>query len=183
MVDVTVKLAANLESRDRNYELQLKLPEGMRLAPATIKSNNPAVAEVIVADESGLTLTGQQPSTRLVERQYKVSTNLNDAMCRTPMIDEYSTGGYIDLFGEFGMQPNADWLAGDSQASVDVPIDWLFYKEGAEFKVYNQANAGYMRMHTVGALQFNTAYWYMARTAARVSSTRRWPPSGVAVLR
>lgn len=161
VVDVTVKLAANLESRDRNYELQLKLPEGMRLAPATIKSNNPAVAEAIVADESGLMLTGLQPSTRLVERQYKVSTNLNDAMCRTPMIDEYSTGGYIDLFGEFGMQPNADWLAGDSQASVDVPIDWLFYKEGAEFKVYNQANAGYMRMHTVGALQFNTAYWYM----------------------
>lgn len=27
VVDVTVKLAANLESRDRNYELQLKLPK------------------------------------------------------------------------------------------------------------------------------------------------------------
>lgn len=161
VIDVTVRLAPNLESNDRDYQLELQLPEGMRLAPSTIRSNNPEVQAAIEADEHSLTINGRQLATRNVTREYKVTSNLNDEMCHTPLIDEYSTGGYIDLQGEFGIQPNAEWLQGDAYVNYDVPIDWLFYNPEAEFKLYNQENAGYMRMHTVGAMQFNTGYWMM----------------------
>ncbi|QYJ79218.1 S8 family serine peptidase [Shewanella acanthi] len=163
VIDVTLKIAANMETQDRNYKFDLKIPEGMRLATGTIQTNNEDVTKAIVADEHSLTLSGLQLSTRDVAREYKVSTNLTDKMCHTPLIDEYSTGGYIDLQGEFRIQPTADWFVGDFNTSFDVPIDWLFYKKDAKFEVYNQPNAGYMRMHTVGALQFNTGFWYMSQ--------------------
>ncbi|GAA5192579.1 S8 family serine peptidase [Ferrimonas gelatinilytica] len=162
VLSVSMNVAPNLESQERQYDLQLQLPQGMRLLTETVRANNPAVAEALMTSDSGITVQGVQASTRDVKREYRVTTNLDDAMCHTPLIDEYSTGGYIDLFGEFGMQPNAEWLQGDSRTNFDVPIDWLFYKQGAQFEVYNQANAGYMRMHTVGAMQFNTAYWSMS---------------------
>lgn len=161
VVDVTLKIAANLESQDRNYQFNLTLPEGMRLAPATIKTSSEAIASALVADEQSLRLSGLQTSTRDIKREYKMSTNLTDEMCHTPLIDDKSTGGYIDLFSEFGLQPNADWFVGDSYTNFDVPIDWLFYKDGAKFEVYNQENGGYMRMHAVGAMQFHTGSWSM----------------------
>ncbi|QYJ89346.1 S8 family serine peptidase [Shewanella halotolerans] len=161
VVDISLKIAANMETQDRQYQFALQLPEGMRLAPATLTTNNDQVTQAVTADERGFTLTGMQASTRDVQREYKMTTNLTDKMCRTPMIDEYSTGGYIDLFGEFKMQPMADWFVGDYRSAFDVPIDWLFYKEGAKFELYNQPNAGYLRMHTVGAMKLNTGYWYM----------------------
>ncbi|MFB2800625.1 S8 family serine peptidase [Shewanella seohaensis] len=163
VIDVKLNIAPNLETQDRNYKFEMKLPEGMRLATGTIKTNNDDVTKAIVADEHNLTLSGLQLSTRNVGREYKVSTSLTDKMCHTPLIDEYSKGGYIDLWGEFRIQPNADWFVGDFNNAFDVPINWLFYKQNAKFEVYNQPNAGYMRMHTVGALQFNTGYWYMSQ--------------------
>ena len=161
VIDINLSIAPNFESQDRNYEFNLTLPEGMRLAPATIKTNTNEVAAAVVADENGFTLSGLQMSTRDVQREYKVSTNLTDKMCHTPLIDEYSTGGYIDLFGEYRIQPETSWFVGDHNINFDVPMDWLFYKEGAQFKLYNQENAGYLRMHTVGAMQLNSGYWYM----------------------
>ncbi|MFV7768925.1 S8 family serine peptidase [Shewanella marisflavi] len=161
VVDISLSIAANLESQDRQYEFALQLPEGMRLAPETLSTNNDQVTQAVTADERGFTLSGMQSSTRDVQREYKVTTNLTDKMCHTPLIDEYSTGGYIDLFGEFRLQPVADWFVGDHRTNFDVPIDWLFYKEGAKFELYNQPNAGYLRMHTVGAMQLNTGYWFM----------------------
>ncbi|TKB47138.1 S8 family serine peptidase [Thalassotalea mangrovi] len=162
VLDVTMKVKPNLESDDRDYNFAITLPEGMRLAPATVKANNPQIKAAIQADENGLTLAGTQLSTRNVMRDYVMTTNLTDEMCHTPLIDEYSDGGYIDLHGEFRMQPNAEWMVGDHRSYVDAPIDWLFWNQDASFKVYNQENGGFMRMHAVGAMQFNQSYWMMS---------------------
>jgi hypothetical protein len=161
VLDVKVKLRPNLETDDRDYDIQIDLPDSMRLATDSIRSSNEEIASAIVADSKSLTISGSQLATRFVEREYKVTTNLNDEMCHTPLIDEYSEGGYIDLQGEFGIQPNANWLVGDSKTVYDVPIDWLFWNQDATFKLYNQENAGYMRMTTVGVMQFNTAWWML----------------------
>ncbi|MGL6122743.1 MAG: GlyGly-CTERM sorting domain-containing protein, partial [Shewanella sp.] len=161
VVDIDVKLTANLESQARDYKLNISLPDGMKLITDSIRSNNETVAAAIQMSPNHLSIAGQQAKGRSIKRDYLVSTNLTDAMCKTPLIDEKSTGGYIDLFGEFGIQPNAEWFVGDASVNFDVPIEWLFYKQGAEFKLYNQVNAGYMRMHTAGALQFNPGYWTM----------------------
>ncbi|MGS0498602.1 S8 family serine peptidase [Pseudoalteromonas mariniglutinosa] len=161
VIDVNVKLKANAESHPRAYDLTVNIPEGLRLASDTLKSNNPEVAELISVDGNKLTIKGEQLNTRNVEREYKVTTNVTDSMCHTPLIDEYSTGGYIDLHGEFGMQPNADWYLGSSKDYFDVPTDWLFWLDNAKFNLYNQANMNEIRMHAVGVLQLTPYSWIM----------------------
>ncbi|QDP02338.1 S8 family serine peptidase [Thalassotalea sp. PS06] len=163
VLDITMKVKPNLESNDRDYNFAITLPEGLRLAPDTLTANRPDIMEAIEATENGLVLSGTQASTRDIMRDYVMTTNLTDAMCHTPLIDEFSEGGYIDLQGEFGMQPNAEWMVGDNRSYFDVPIDWLFWNQDANFKVYNQENGGYMRMHAVGAMQFNQTYWIMSQ--------------------
>ncbi|BDF96225.1 S8 family serine peptidase [Pseudoalteromonas sp. KAN5] len=163
VVDVNVKLKANFETDTRDYQMTLQVPEGLRLAEQTLQSNNEQVAELLKVEGNTITLNGSQLSTRNVQREYKLSSSLTDQMCRTPQIDEQSTGGYIDLFSEYGMQPNAEWMVGDAGDYEDVPIDWLFYKEGADFKVYNQPSINSMRMHAVGAIQTTPFSWVMSQ--------------------
>ena len=162
VIDFKVKVRPNMESDDRYYDLKIDLPEGMRLLGDSIHANTEELQDAIQWDARSLSLAGQQLSTRAIKREYVMTSNVEDPMCHTPLIDEYSTGGYIDLKGDFGMQPNAEWLAGDYRVNYDVPIWWLFANENADFRVYNQPNAGYVRMHTVGALQFNTFWWQMS---------------------
>lgn len=162
IIDLTINLIPNLESNDRTYDFKLALPQGMRLAPNTLVSNNDAILENLVIDESGMSLSGQQLSTRDIPREYVVTNNLTSQQCRTPLIDEYSTGGYIDLHS-FGLQPAQNWYVGGSEDYYDIPMDWLFTgMQQEQFKLYNQDNGGIFRMHPVGAIQFNDAYWVMA---------------------
>lgn len=163
VVDVTLKLKANYESDARDYNMTLNIPDGMQVWTDTMKSNNEAVAQMINVEGNTLTITGTQDATRNIARDYVVTNNITDEMCKTPMIDEYSTGGYIDLFGEFGMQPVTQWYEGGSNTYFDLPIDWLFYKEGAKFEVYNQVNNNEVRLHPTGAMQFTPIWWIMSQ--------------------
>ena len=160
VIDVNVKLKANFESTSRTYDMSLTVPDGLRIAAETLQSNNPEVAELISIEGNKLTIKSSQKATRNIEREYKVTTNVTDTMCHTPLIDEYATGGYIDLH-EFGMQPNAEWYVGDDKSYFDVPVDWLFMLDDAKFELYNQPNINEIRMHTVGALQLTPYYWIM----------------------
>ncbi|WNC67129.1 S8 family serine peptidase [Thalassotalea nanhaiensis] len=160
-IEVNVKINPNMETYDRDYSLNLTIPEGMRLVPSTVKSNNEAIAELLTVDSQTLTIASSQEATRNVTPEYIMTTNLTDEMCHTPLIDEYSTGGYIDLQGEYRMQPQIDWFTGNYKEYMDVPVDWLFQLGGAKFELYNQPNSGMMRMHTVGVTQLNDRYWPM----------------------
>ncbi|WP_239002071.1 Ig-like domain-containing protein [Shewanella litorisediminis] len=161
VVEIDLAMLPNMESRDRDFSFKLTLPEGMRLAPETLKTLNDKALTNLEMDEKGFSLSGNQPSTRNIQREYVVTNSLTSAQCRTPMIDEYSDGGYIDL-REFGIQPDQSWHVGDYRAYNDVPMNWLFWGMNQEqFKLYNQDNGGFIRMHAVGAMQFNTAYWMM----------------------
>ena len=160
VVDVNVKLKANFESTERAYDLSVTVPEGLRLAAGTLASNNPEVAELINIEGNKLTIKSSQAATRNIAREYKVTTNVTDTMCHTPLIDEYSTGGYIDLL-EFGLQPNADWYVGADKSYFDVPVDWLYMLDDAKFELYNQPNMNEIRMHTVGVLQLTPYSWVM----------------------
>ncbi|WP_105214632.1 S8 family serine peptidase [Pseudoalteromonas sp. T1lg22] len=161
VLDVNVKLKANYESQERDYNFELTLPEGMQLWSETMTSNNEQVAEMIKVEGNKLTIAGTQQATRNVKRDYIVTNNITDASCKTPMIDEFSTGGYIDLQGEFRLQPTTPWYEGGHRVYFDVPIDWLFYKEGAKFEVYNQPNNNEVRLHPTGAMQFTPQWWMM----------------------
>lgn len=163
VVDISVKLKANYESNGRDYNIKLNVPDGLRVAPETLTSNTAEVAEQINIEGNQLSISGTQQSTRNVKRDYKVTTNVTDEMCHTPLIDEYSTGGYIDLHSEFGMQPNADFYQGGARDYFDVPVDWLFLNENAEFNLYNQPSLNEFRMHPVGVIQMSPAYWVMSQ--------------------
>lgn len=162
VLDVNVKLKANYESTQRAYDMSVTVPEGLRLAADTLESNNPEIAELISIEGNKLTIKSNQEATRNITREYKVTTNVTDTMCHTPLIDEQSTGGYIDLH-EFGLQPNADWYVGADKSYFDVPVDWLYLLDDAKFELYNQPNINEIRMHTVGALQLTPYYWIMSQ--------------------
>lgn len=161
LIDLNIKLNANLERNDRSYAIDLTLPEGMRVVPESIRLSKDELNSQLEVSDSVVRLAGEQPTTVHVAPEYVMSTNLTSAQCHTPMIDEYSTGGYIDLFGEFGIQPNAPWMQGDSEIFQDVPLNWLFNKADADFSLYNVDGGGYVRLHNVGVLQFNAGYWPM----------------------
>ncbi|MGZ9897468.1 S8 family serine peptidase [Shewanella gaetbuli] len=161
VVDITVDLLPNLETNDRAYDFTLAVPDGMRIVPETLTTSNDDVLSNIVVDEKGLSLSGTQTSTRDVQREYVVTNSVTDLQCKTPLIDEYSTGGYVDL-KEFGLQPNQEWYVGSKNDYYDLPMEWLFWgMDEEQLKLYNQQNGGFIRMHAVGAMQFNTAYWSM----------------------
>ncbi|KTG19042.1 peptidase S8 [Pseudoalteromonas sp. XI10] len=162
LVNVNVKLKANYESKARDYSLSLTIPDGMQVWPETLTSNNEEVEASLVVEGNTLTIQGTQDATRNVKRDYVVTNNITNEMCKTPMIDEFSTGGYIDLWGDFRIQPEAAWYEGGSNVYFDVPIDWLFYKEGAKFEIYNQVNNNEVRLHPTGAMQFTPIWWMMS---------------------
>ncbi|RUO72369.1 peptidase S8 [Pseudidiomarina sediminum] len=161
LLDVKLKLNANLERDDRSYDLDVALPEGLRIVPETVRISRDDLQEQLSVSDVNLNLSGQQISTRDVAPEYVMTTNLSSAQCHTPLIDEYSSGGYIDLFEEFGIQPNAPWLVGDATQFQDVPLNWLFANENAKFELYNAESGGYVRLHNVGVLQFNGGFWPM----------------------
>ena len=162
LVNVNVKLKANYESKARDYSLSLTIPDGMQVWTETLTSNNEEVEASLVVEGNTLTIQGTQDATRNVQRDYVVTNNITNEMCKTPMIDEFSTGGYIDLWGDFRIQPEAAWYEGGSNVYFDVPIDWLFYKEGAKFEIYNQVNNNEVRLHPTGAMQFTPIWWMMS---------------------
>lgn len=97
IIDVTVAVQPNLSGRDRQVELSAQLSPGLKLIPGSIKD-----LDGLTVNENGFTFSKTQLDTSGLETSYKVTTNLEDAMCRTPLDIDYPDGtpvdgGYLDL--------------------------------------------------------------------------------------
>ncbi|QBY03206.1 peptidase S8 [Thalassotalea sp. HSM 43] len=161
IIDVSVELMANMESDDRNYDITLTMPEGMRIAPMTFKGNNNAIEEAVMIDENTMQLSGTQLATRNVEARYEMTTNLTSEQCHTPIIDEYSDGGYID-FADFRIPPNQTWFEGNYRDDFAIPMWWLTQgMQNDDFDIYNEKSAGLMKFNPSGAFQLVDSYWPM----------------------
>lgn len=95
----SVAVDANFNSEDRDYSVNLTLPEGVTLVEGSTDAT---------VDGNTLSWMLSQPSLLGAEPSYSVTSNASDAMCAIPFGD----GSYIDLAGfNIGINPNID---GDS---------------------------------------------------------------------
>ncbi|NMP16425.1 S8 family serine peptidase [Thalassotalea sp. Y01] len=169
IIDVSIELMANMESDDRDYDITLTMPEGMRIAPRTFKGNNDAIEQAVMIDENTMQLSGTQLTTRYVEAEYVMTTNLTSEQCHTPIIDEYSDGGYID-FADFRIPPNQTWFEGNYRNDFVVPMWWLTQgMQNNDFDIYNEKSDGIMKFNPAGAFQLVDSYWPM-RTLTSMSN-------------
>lgn len=126
----SVAVDANFTSEDRGYEVNLTLPEGVTLDPASTS------AEV---DGNTLTWTLTQPSLLGVEPTYSVTSNAVDASCAIPFGD----GSYINL-ADFGIGINQN-IDGDTTTGVyGNRIQFL----GEEYNGFTLTDDGFITLGT-----------------------------------
>ena len=158
VLDFTLDVRQNLESADRSYDIKAQLPEGLTLVEGSL--NTTPNVENLVNENGLISLMGIQPTTRDVPRDYAVTTNATDQMCRTPIIDDYSDGGYIDLL-EFNIRPLVGlWEGGaDYRSPIQVSTEWLFWMDDAEIPLFGIPNKGLVEVFPNGILHMDTNWW------------------------
>lgn len=95
IVDFNVKVIANNTDHARNFALDLALPEGIELVPDSVIASHSTPGEVEVSEQAWH-VEGTQESTKNVNRNYKVTTNITDEMCSLRLAGS-PTPGYLDL--------------------------------------------------------------------------------------
>ena len=97
IIDVSVIVQPNLSGADRSIELTAILSDGLSLIPGSLSK-----VDGLTETENGFSILKTQLNTAAEETNYKVTTSLEDAMCRTPLEFDYPDGtpidgGYVDL--------------------------------------------------------------------------------------
>ncbi|WP_259649632.1 S8 family serine peptidase [Shewanella sp. MBTL60-007] len=128
IIDISVTVQPNLSGSDREVELSAVLSDGLKLVPGSISS-----VEGLTETENGFSLLRTQLNTAAKETNYKVTTNLEDAMCRTPLDFNYPDGtpidgGYVDL-ARFGFDVTwgsfydvNEWGWGNWVHDTEIPL-------------------------------------------------------------
>ncbi len=128
IIDVSVIVQPNLSGIDRSIDLTANLSDGLKLIPGSISS-----LEGLTETENGFSLLRTQLNTAGKETNYKVTTNLEDAMCRTPLEFDYPDGtpidgGYVDL-ARFGFDVSwgsffdvNEWGWGNWVHDTEIPL-------------------------------------------------------------
>lgn len=103
-VPFTFAVRQNTTGADRQFTFTAKIPAGLKVTAADVLSSNSDIVTGIDLQGDQLVISGTQPDTSEVTPNYVVTSNLDDAMCRTPNFGNSNPGGYVNL-AEFGIQP------------------------------------------------------------------------------
>ncbi|WP_372871663.1 S8 family serine peptidase [Shewanella sp.] len=160
-IPFTFTVLPNDSGADRAFSISADVPADLSLYVEDVLTSSSAMVTDIKLENGKLTISGVQPDTRDMEPSYKVTTNLDDAMCRTPDFGNKNPGGYVDL-EEFRIYPmfggfspveygaNGRALYGKDNMilyrnGIVLPIDLIFGGRYDSFHLYNNAddlNAG-----------------------------------------
>lgn len=141
-IPLTLSVMPNHTGADRAFTLTTTLPEGMTLHSDNVVKSKTAVD--VVMDGQTVTVTGTQPNTADVEASYNVTTNFEDAMCRTPNFGQAEPGGYVDL-AEFGIPPSLSGFEDNGfpqyRNGYILPINALYNGYYNRINLYNNTEA------------------------------------------
>ncbi|TLU67559.1 S8 family peptidase [Thalassotalea litorea] len=154
VVDVTINVMENTTGSDRNFTLTTTLPEGMSPIADSIQLHNSGEEQLMV-DGNTIVVSGVQADTSKVAPEYLVTTNLQDAMCRTPSFGlPNHDGGYIDLLTKVGFGP--DW-GGVWNENLSLPFAWLWGGNPTYSLYHNHEYQSYPQftLSPMGYLQFD----------------------------
>jgi len=134
-LDFTVSVLANFSAEQRDYMLNVALPEGLELVTDSASGGEVVDNRNISWSVSQESLLGKEPS-------YTVTTNATDSSCLNP--DFGSGTGYIDLAG-FGVTPSsAD--GNNVTASFNSPAYFL----GTLYESFVVTDDGFVSFGEVG---------------------------------
>lgn len=139
VVEYTVNLDPNLFAHDRNYNINVTLPEGLKVMAGSARTVGNAGLNTLSSDDQHVTLSGTQQATANVGRHYLFSNSDNDANCRVPGSED---GKLLNL-RQYGYTPMAG-VVGLSQQALQMEAK-LFWGEDAHVPLY-----GVKREHTQG---------------------------------
>ena len=134
IVEVTVDVLANNTGADREFTFASSLPDGATLVPGSVRMSGTMAHEVSEAD-NGFTVTGNQLDTRDWQPDYKVTTNITDAQCKTPYFGRPTDGGYVDLI-EYNIGPVH---GGVYNQNLQVPFSAL-WADDPTWALYNNTD-------------------------------------------
>lgn len=141
MIPYTFEVLANNSGVDREFSLELAIPEGLDVKAENVAISTTSEINIEVVDGK-VVVTGMQADTRDVEPDYIVTDNITDEMCRTPDFGNSNPGGYVDL-SEFGIAP---LLSGfddnnlyNSSRGYALPIASFYNGEYDTFSLYNNS--------------------------------------------
>ncbi|WP_324295606.1 S8 family serine peptidase [Rheinheimera sp. UJ51] len=103
-VPFTFEVLPNNTGADRQFTISATIPAGLTVSTQDVFSSNSDIVTGIELEGDQLVITGMQPDTSEWVSDYIVTSNLDDAMCRTPNFGNTNVGGYVNL-AEFGIQP------------------------------------------------------------------------------
>ncbi|WP_028762452.1 S8 family serine peptidase [Shewanella colwelliana] len=154
-VPFTFEVQPNDSGVDRTFTISADIPAGLSLNVEDVLTSSKEIVTDITLEDGKLTISGVQPNTAEMEASYKVTTNLEDAMCRTPDFGNSNPGGYVDL-EEFRIYPMFSGFApveyGDNGRAITgkdnniltrngivLPIDVIFGGRYDSFHLYNNS--------------------------------------------
>ena len=160
-VPYTFTVLPNDSGADRAFTISADVPTELGLKVEDVMASSSAIVTEIKLENGKLTISGVQHDTSDLAPSYKVSTNVDDAMCRTPNFGNSNPGGYVNL-EEFGFNPifsgfapveydaNGRAINGKdnnilSRNGIVLPIDVMFRGSYDSFHLYNNGerlNAG-----------------------------------------
>lgn len=138
-VPYTFAVMPNHTGTDRAYTISATLPEGLTVKPSNVMSSSPSKMDITV-EGNNITITGTQLDTMDLKPSYNMTTNLDDAMCRTPNFGNANPGGYVDL-ASFGIGPLfggfMDNNLPDYRSGTILPTGLIFNGAIDNFHLYN----------------------------------------------
>ena len=155
-IPFTFEVQPNDTGADRAFSITAKVPAGLSLSAEDVFSSSKDIVTDIKLEDGTLTISGIQPNTADTPHSYKVTTNLEDAMCRTPNFGNKNLGGYVDL-EEFRIYPifsgfapveigaNGRAVSGKDgnilyRSGIILPIDTIFGGRYDSFHLYNNGD-------------------------------------------
>ncbi|WP_068545419.1 S8 family serine peptidase [Thalassotalea crassostreae] len=118
-LDMALVFNENESVDDRLFNLRAQVPNGLEIISNSISVINHDYASLTPFVRDGnLHVQGTMKSAKELTRDYIVTTNETDALCRTPDYQDQTDGGYLDL----GLTPITGSAMRDSE---DNPKDYL----------------------------------------------------------
>ncbi|MFB2652937.1 S8 family serine peptidase [Shewanella seohaensis] len=183
-IPFTFEVQPNDTGADRAFSIVATIPSGLSLRPEDVLSSSSAIVQDVKLENGKLTISGVQPDTSDLAPRYNVTTNIDDAMCRTPNFGNKKPGGYVNL-EEFSIYPifsgfapveygsNGKALSGKDnnilyRNGITLPISTVFGGAFDSFHLYNnqdkinvwKQNALEIRGHGIVSLFQGQPFFY-----------------------
>lgn len=151
-VSVTLHLKENLDGFDKDFNLDVTIPDNLYLVKDSLKVSRARAGELTTTD-TGFSLSGTQESTLGKKPAYNITTSKDDAMCRLPNLGQGEDSKYLDL-RQFGFPSQ---LGGNYRDVYEFDVTGVWGKDGriSLFNNFQYEKTKIVRINPAGYLQLD----------------------------